>query len=62
MTAATLTATLSPSVEQVIPYYPKDDSSEAAQWEQLSNPGEVSDDEYSDDLSELGITGPDRRF
>lgn len=38
-------------IEEVEPYVPKDDESEAAQWEGLVG----NDGDYDDDLRELGL-------
>lgn len=39
------------AVDEVEPYVPKDDESEAAQWEGLVG----NDGDYDDDLRELGL-------
>lgn len=54
MTLAQTMEILSPSQDSD-KYYPKDDQSEADQWQELSGVGEVVYDDNSIDLYELGL-------
>jgi len=58
MTLAATMELLSPSAESDV-YYPKDDQSEADQWQELSGLGEVVYDDNSIDLYELGLREAD---
>ena len=58
MTLAATMELLSPSGDNEV-YIPKDDQSEATQWQELSGLGEVVYDDNSIDLYELGLREAD---